>query len=57
MKEYYMVELYEFFCVVDIVTFSPCEFYTDQKPLDLAHGAEMKHILVGNKVCIGQFIQ
>ncbi|KAK7826854.1 hypothetical protein U0070_026450, partial [Myodes glareolus] len=22
----------------------------DQKPLDLAHGAEMKHILVGNKV-------
>lgn len=24
-------------------------FYTDQKPLDLAQGAEMKHILV-NKV-------
>lgn len=57
MKEYCMVKLHEFFCVVDIVTFSPCEFYTDQKPLDLAHGAEMKHILVGNKVCIGQFIQ
>ena len=56
MKEYCMVELYEFFCVVDIVIF-PCEFYTDQKPLDLAHGAEMKHILVGNKVRIGQFIQ
>lgn len=57
MKEYCMVELYEFFYVVDIVIFFPCEFYTDQKPLDLAHGAEMKHILVGNKVCIGQFIQ
>ena len=26
-------------------------FYTDQKPLDLAQGAEMKHVLVGNKVC------
>lgn len=25
--------------------------YTDQKPLDLAQGAEMKHVLVGNKVC------
>lgn len=25
--------------------------YTDQKPLDLAQGAEMKHILTGNKVC------
>lgn len=26
-------------------------FYTDQKPLDLAQAAEVKHILVGNKVC------
>lgn len=40
----------KFCCAVDIVTvFLVC--HTDQKPLDLAHGAEMKHILVGHKVC------
>lgn len=52
MKEYYVLQRqHRFYSAIKLLMAFFLVFYADQKPLDLAQGAEVKHILVGNKVC------